>query len=129
MACKARGNEDYIHDYVSMSIDRPTDLGQQLVPQADAKDRLRPLSIQHASEVLNRLRGLLGVSGPVAEEKTVVLCLIERVVPGHHIDAGAAFHKAADLVVLHAAVDSADARKAARVNRVRVLQDAHIFVT
>ena len=64
---------------------------------------------QDLADVAHSLDGRLGIAGAVAEEEAVVLGLVERMVPGNDVDAGAALHEAADLVDLEAAIHGADA--------------------
>ena len=80
-----------------------------LVAETDPKYGLHAVArrLQDLSDVAHGLDGHLGVAGAVAQEEAVVLRLVERVVPGHDVDAGAALHEAADLVDLETAVHGA----------------------
>ena len=92
--------------------------------EADPKYGLDAVAgrLQDLADVAYGLDGHLGVAGAVAQEETVVLGLVERVVPGHDVDAGAALHETADLVDLETAVHGAYAREPGGIHGVGFLR-------
>ena len=99
-----------------------------LMAEADSENGLHGLlaarrGLDDPADVVHCLDGHLGVSGAVAEEEAVVFGLVERVVPGDDVDAGAPLHQAADLVDLEAAVHGADAGKPGGVHGVGLLRN------
>ena len=95
-----------------------------LVAEADPEDGLDGAAggLQDPADVVHGLHSGLGVAGAVAEEEAVVVGLVERVVPGDDIDAGAPLHQTADLVDLEAAVHGADAGEPGGVHGIGILQ-------
>ena len=100
-----------------------------LMAEADSENGLHGLlavrrrGLEDPADVVHCLDGHLGVSGSVAEEEAVVVGLVERMVPGDDVDAGAALHQAADLVDLEAAVHGADAGEPGGVHGVGPLRN------
>lgn len=91
--------------------------------QADAEDGLGAGG-QHAPQLVDRRPALSRISGPVADEQTVVVVGSQLVIPRHHVDPGAARQQTAQLVELEAAIDGADARTAAAVVRLHRLRES-----
>mmetsp|Transcript_16240 Transcript_16240/g.51019 ORF Transcript_16240/g.51019 Transcript_16240/m.51019 type:complete len:257 (-) Transcript_16240:634-1404(-) len=111
-ACRAKVNARLVHAAVAklhlVSL-RACSKRQDLVPEANAKDRCGRPSLHDCAHMLYRLQALQGVARPVAQEQTIEGVLREVVVPWYHGDLDTQHvHKVADDVILDAAVHGQD---------------------
>ena len=91
--------------------------------EADTKDGLDVVCgrFDEILDVFDRFGAHDGIAGAVAQEQTVVLALVQLVIPGNEIDACTAIHQASDLVVFQTAVDSANPRGSFRIECLHLL--------